>query len=188
LGMKRDLEPQIRAQRQGDFTNNSIKHLKPPILKLIAWVVDTFNLLLPCWLYSLKGSILSPRYEMRHDDNTNCSPNVCDNCYVEKKGDVLENNSSNTQLPPILEMLWLFQLWTFVVFCIFRKKCLSMKPYYPKEIHLITNSLNKEFFSPTCQSRIWWPFIWMEWTHEKHWISKRMDSREWWGKWFSNVK
>jgi hypothetical protein len=53
--MKPDLEPQIRAQRQGDFTNNSIKRLKPPSLKLIAWVVDTFNLLLPCWLYSLKG-------------------------------------------------------------------------------------------------------------------------------------
>jgi hypothetical protein len=43
---------------------------------------------------------------MRHDDITNCSPNVCDNCFVEKKEmDVLENNSSNTQLPPILEML-----------------------------------------------------------------------------------
>lgn len=39
LGMTHDLEPQIRAQRQGDFTNNP---LKLPSLELVAWVVDTF--------------------------------------------------------------------------------------------------------------------------------------------------
>jgi hypothetical protein len=58
--MKHDLKPHFRAQRQGDFTNNSIKRLKPPSLKLIAWVVHTFpfcchvdSTLLRGWSYEL---------------------------------------------------------------------------------------------------------------------------------------
>jgi hypothetical protein len=92
--MKHDLEPRIRAQRQGDFTNNSTKRLKPPSLELIAWVVDTFPFCCHVDSTLLRGRSYDVGMKMRHDDITNCSPNVCDNCFVEKKENVLENNSS----------------------------------------------------------------------------------------------